>query len=244
MKGFCLEVWGDFACFTRPELKTERMSYDVPTPSAVRAFFEAIFWKPAISWRVRKIEVLEPIRFISVRRNEVASKAGERSEGIFIEKDRQQRAGLFLRDVKYRFYAEFDYIKPEDRPPVIRPTDNWLYDAEEKLLYEQAEALKYRDESEAKYAAMFERRAKRGQYFHHPYFGCREFPAEFRLIPDPEQEPVKIPDEFCNPMERDLGIMFFDWDYSNPDLKQLYYHPIMKKGVIEVPERESKEVIG
>src|SRR5690554_844621 len=97
-KQFCIEVWGDYACFTRPEMKVERVSYDVITPSAARAVFEAIFWKPAIQWKVKKIEVLNPIRWISVRRNEVGKLMSPQSKQIFIEDDRQQRAGLFLRD--------------------------------------------------------------------------------------------------------------------------------------------------
>ncbi|MDD4623570.1 MAG: type I-C CRISPR-associated protein Cas5c, partial [Kiritimatiellae bacterium] len=115
MRGFCLEVSGDFACFTRPEMKVERVSYDVITPSAARAIFEAILWKPAIRWQITKIEVLNPIRWASVRRNEVAGIASPRSGGIMIEDSRQQRAGLLLRDVRYRLYAEFTFIPVEKR---------------------------------------------------------------------------------------------------------------------------------
>ena len=114
-KGFCLEVKGDFACFTRPEMKVERVSYDVITPSAARAIFDAILWKPAIRWRITKIEVLNPVRWANIRRNEVASVASPRSPGIFIEDARQQRAGLILRDVNYRLHGEFDFISPEKR---------------------------------------------------------------------------------------------------------------------------------
>jgi CRISPR-associated protein Cas5d len=109
---YCLEVSGEFACFTRPEMKVERVSYDVMTPSAARAIFEAILWKPAIRWHVSKIEVLNPIRWISVRRNEVEAVASTRNvvrsvgsvddSGFYIEDERQQRTGLFLRDVCYR----------------------------------------------------------------------------------------------------------------------------------------------
>lgn len=109
MKGFCLEVSGPYACFTRPEMKVERVSYDVITPSAARAIFDAILWKPAIRWKVKRIEVLAPIRWVSVRRNEVGKVASPRSKGIFIEDERQQRAGLFLRDVTYRLFAEFEF---------------------------------------------------------------------------------------------------------------------------------------
>ena len=110
MKGFCLEVSGDYACFTRPEMKVERVSYDVITPSAARGIFTAIFWKPAIRWRITKIEVLNPIRWTSVRRNEVSAVASPRSGGIFVEDARQQRAGLILRDVRYRLRGEFDVV--------------------------------------------------------------------------------------------------------------------------------------
>ena len=119
MRGFCLEVSGEFACFTRPEMKVERVSYDVITPSAARGIFTAIFWKPAISWRITKIEVLNPIRWASVRRNEVSAKASPRSSGILIEDARQQRAGLILRDVRYRLYAECDFIPPRN---AVRPS--------------------------------------------------------------------------------------------------------------------------
>jgi CRISPR-associated protein Cas5d len=109
VKGFCLEVSGPYACFTRPEMKVERVSYDVITPSAARAIFDAILWKPAIFWQVTRIDVLAPIRWISIRRNEIGKVASPRIDGIFIDdgNSRQQKAGLFLRDVKYRIYAEF-----------------------------------------------------------------------------------------------------------------------------------------
>ena len=131
MKGFCLEVSGPYACFTRPEMKVERVSYDVITPSAARAIFDAILWKPAIRWYVKKIEVLAPIRWISVRRNEVGKVASPRSSGIFIEVERQQRAGLFLRDVKYRLYAEFDFIPLDQRWKIYNPVPEYLVDIEE-----------------------------------------------------------------------------------------------------------------
>ncbi len=160
MKGFCLEVNGPYACFTRPEMKVERVSYDVITPSAARAIFDAILWKPAIFWRVKRIEVLAPIRWISVRRNEVGKVASPKSTSIFIEEARQQRAGLFLRDVKYRLHAEF-------------------------LLTEKAGA----EDNEGKFAEMFRRRAASGQCFSQPYLGCREFAAEFRLVA-PDTDPA------------------------------------------------------
>ena len=116
-KPFCIEIWADYACFTRPELKVERLSYDVPTPSAVRAVFEAIFWKPAIRWQVNKIEILNPIKWISVRRNEVGALMSPQSAGLFINDARQQRSGRFLSDVRYRFYATLEYIPIASRLP-------------------------------------------------------------------------------------------------------------------------------
>jgi CRISPR-associated protein Cas5d len=235
MKGFCLEVSGDYACFTRPEMKVERVSYDVITPSAARAVFDAILWKPAIYWQVKKIELLAPIRWISVRRNEIGKVASPKSDGIFIEIDRQQRAGLFLRDVKYRLYAEFVFIPPEKRGSVFNPVPEWLIDEEEISDLKKPDVRK--DETEAKYAAMFERRASKGQHFHHPYLGCREFAAKVCLV-DPAKEPITTIAE-----TRDLGWMLYDLDYSNPkDLKPMFFRARIDNGVIFVPPPDSAEV--
>ncbi len=231
MKGFCLEVSGPYACFTRPEMKVERVSYDVITPSAARAVFDAILWKPAIFWRISRIEVLAPIRWISVRRNEVGAVASTRKSHIFIEDERQQRAGLFLRDVKYRLFAEFEFIPPEKRGKVYNPVPDYLQDAEELEIVRQ-------DEKPAKYASMFERRAKKGQCFNQPYLGCREFSANFRLV-DPSVEPaMPIPET------RDLGWMLYDLDYSNlVDPKPLFFRPKIENGVITVPDRNNSEEV-
>ena len=175
MKGFCLEVSGPYACFTRPEMKVERVSYDVITPSAARAIFDAILWKPAIFWQVKRLEVLSPIKWISVRRNEVGAVASPRKKQIFIEDNRQQRAGLLLRDVKYRLFAEFEFIPPEKRAVGFNPLPEYLSDKAEQ-------AMIHKDETPAKYAAMFKRRAQKGQCFNQPYLGCREFSARFRLV--------------------------------------------------------------
>lgn len=240
MRGFCLEVSGPYACFTRPEMKVERVSYDVITPSAARAIFEAILWKPAIRWRVTKIEVLSPIRWISIRRNEVGKVASTRSSGILIEDDRQQRAGLLLRDVCYRIHAEFDFIPPDERANAVNPLPEWMQDAGERET--QALPDTRPDESEAKYAAMFQRRARKGQCFNQPYLGCREFSAEFRLIEDPDSEavakpPVEVPNE--------LGWMLYDLDFSDPaNPRPLFFKPSIIDGVILVPARDSKEVRG
>lgn len=236
MKGFCLEVDGPYACFTRPEMKVERVSYDVITPSAARAIFEAILWKPAIIWRMKRIEVLAPIRWISVRRNEVGKVASPRSEGIFIEDDRQQRAGLFLRDVKYRLHAQFDFIPPEKRSRTINPVPDYLIDEEEAVELQKADIKP--DETEAKYAAMFERRAKKGQHFHQPYLGCREFAAQVRLVEPRTESAVPIGET------RDLGWMLYDLDYANPtDPKPLFFRPELKNGVITIPDRNNAEEV-
>lgn len=232
MKGFCLEVSGRFACFTRPEMKVERVSYDVITPSSARAIFSAIFWKPAINWRITKIEVLNPIRWTSIRRNEVSKVASPQSEGIFIEDERQQRAGLILRDVKYRLWAEFDMVEDNRRPKATFPLPEWIEDKEEK-----EEARK--DETPGKYAAMFERRAKKGQYFMHPYLGCREFSCDtIRLVKDLAGEPEPVAET------RDLGFMLYDIDYT--DSKNpipMFYRPKLVNGVITVPDVNSGEVV-
>ncbi|MDD4996982.1 MAG: type I-C CRISPR-associated protein Cas5c [Syntrophales bacterium] len=245
MKGFCLEVSGDYACFTRPEMKVERVSYDVITPSAARAIFDAILWKPAIYWQVKKIEVLAPVKWISVRRNElsVTVNDGNLQSGICIDelksdgrlKYRQQRAGLFLRDVKYRLHAEFVFIPPEKRSKVVNPIPEWLIDADEAADLKKPDMRK--DETEAKYAAIFDRRAKKGQHFHQPYLGCREFAANVRLI-DTTAEPITpIPET------RDLGWMLYDLDHSAPaNIKPMFFRAKIEDGVITVPPPDSKEV--
>jgi CRISPR-associated protein Cas5d len=234
-KGFCLEVTGDYACFTRPEMKVERVSYDVITPSASRAIFDAILWKPAIRWRITKIEVLNPIRWTNVRRNEVASVASPKSQGIFIEDVRQQRAGLILRDVRYRLYGEFDFIPPEKRGKTPNPGPEWLADSAEVSELRKPDVRP--DETEAKYAAMFERRARKGQHFHQPYLGCREFAADVRLV-DPAEEPAAP-----IPQDANLGWMLYDLDFSDPaNIKPMFFRPEMKQGVIAVPHPESEEV--
>ena len=223
---FCLEVWGPMACFTRPELKVERVSYDVITPSAARAIFEAIFWKPAIRWQVTKIEVLNPIKWTSVRRNEVGAVAGKTP--IFIEEKRQQKNTLLLQDVRYRIWAKLVFIPQWKRGEPKNP----MIDNEENDLL--------RNENPGKYNAMFERRACKGQCFNQPYLGTREFSASFRLV-NPEQEELVMPIE----ESRDLGLMLYDMDFEGnaekPDA--MFYHAIMEKGVIIVPPKDSKEVL-
>ncbi len=219
MKPYCLELSGPYACFTRPEMKVERVSYDVMTPSAARACFEAILWKPAIRWHVRRIEVLKPIRWINLRRNEVASvvstrnvetamKQGQGGLALHIEDDRQQRAGLFLRDVAYRVHADLEFLPTRDP---------------------EARAPKYHE--------MFERRAAKGQCVNQPYLGCREFAAAFRLVSDPTAASAPIAET------RDLGFMLHDLDFSNPaDPQPRFFRARMENGVVSVPAWDSAEV--
>jgi len=231
MKGFCLEVSGPFACFTRPEMKVERVSYDVITPSAARAIFDSILWKPAIFWNIRRIDVLAPIKWMSVRRNEVAAVASPRKACIYVEDNRRQRAGLFLRDVRYRLYGDFDFIPPDKRMKSVNSLPEGMLSAED------ATDIK-KDESPAKYAAMFERRARKGQCFNQPYLGCREFSADFRLV-NPETEPAEPVQE-----SRDLGWMLYDMDFSDPtDPRPLFFNARMENGVIRVPSRDNKEEV-
>lgn len=228
-KQFCIEVWGDYACFTRPEMKVERVSYDVITPSAARAVFEAIFWKPALRWKVKKIEVLKPIRWVSVRRNEIGKLMSPQTKQIFIEEDRQQRAGLFLCDVAYRLYAELEFIP-------LRNRNN--HEISEVLKDQDEEIILKNTENPGKYNAIFERRAKKGQCFTQPYLGCREFSCNFRFIEDIEYEELKPIDE-----TRDLGFMLYDMDFSDEhDPKAMFFRAQLVNGAIEVPSHESEEV--
>lgn len=232
-KSYCLEVWGDYACFTRPEMKVERVSYDVITPSAARAIFEAIFWKPAIHWKITMIEVLNPIRWISVRRNEVGTVMSDRSDGIYIENNRQQRAGLLLRDVKYRLHAELVFIPAGKRKTPARVMPDYLMDADEK------NDLKS-DENPGKYYAMFERRARKGQCFNQPYLGCREFSCAFKYIDNPPKEAQAYP---AISETRDLGFMLYDMDFTDPqDIKPAFFRVNIKNGIIEIPDWDSEEV--
>ena len=229
-KEFCLEVWGDYACFTRPEMKVERVSYDVITPSAARSIFEAIFWKPAIRWNITRIEVLNPIKWVSVRRNEVGSTMSDRSPHLFIEDNRQQRAGLFLKDVRYRIHAQLEFVNPKERKTVGNIVPDALVDPHER------EALKA-DENPGKYNAMFERRAKKGQCFNQPYLGTREFTASFRLVTNLEGEPKPVAES------RELGFMLYDMDYTNlADPKAMFFRASMNEGVVVVPPLTSEEV--
>lgn len=225
-KEYCLEVWGDWACFTRPELKVERVSYDVITPSAARAIFEAIFWKPAIHWQVTKIEVLNPIKWTTIRRNEVGAVASK--SPIFIEDKRQQKNSLLLKDVHYRIWAKLKFIPQWKR----KETKNPLIDNEEQELLRK-------DENPMKYYQMFERRASKGQCFTQPYLGCREFAANWRYIDDTEQLAPPLAED------REFGIMLYDMDFEGNPKKPdaMFYRARMEQGVIVVPDKDSEEVL-
>lgn len=214
--GVKLRVWGNYACFTRPEMKVERVSYDVITPSAARAILEAIYWKPSIRWVIDRIHVLKPIKFTNIRRNELGSKIsvsnvkkamrGHRTElSLFIEDNRQQRAATVLKDVEYVIEAHFEVIGKED-----------------------VESGKHTD--------MFKRRARKGQCFKQPYLGCREFTAYFELLEN--GMPIQDIQE-----DRDFDWMLYDIDFKN-DMKPMLFKAKMCNGIIEVPAPESEEVIG
>ncbi|NLA58578.1 MAG: type I-C CRISPR-associated protein Cas5 [Firmicutes bacterium] len=217
--GVKLRVWGDYACFSRPEMKTERVSYDVITPSAARGILDAIHWKPAIRWVVDRIKVLNEIRFDNIRRNEVggkipASNVKRAMKGQLVQlaqyatEDRQQRGSLLLRDVAYIIEAHFE-------------------------LTEQAQG----EDTPEKHYNMFVRRARTGQCFHRPYLGCREFPAHFELI---EADLLTIP-SFYDGQEIDLGWMLLDIDFE-ADMTPRFFRAVMKNGVIEVPRMERGKV--
>ncbi|MCP5249056.1 MAG: type I-C CRISPR-associated protein Cas5 [Candidatus Accumulibacter sp.] len=242
MKAYCLEVSGDFACFTRPEMKVERVSYDVMTPSAARAIFESILWKPAIRWRVIRIDVLKPIHWISLRRNEVgavvpinsvkgAMNRGSGELGMYVEDVRQQRAGLFLRDVAYRIHAVFELCDGSRHrsnfPYLVRQPIN---DPDEQRAADEANNV-------PKFMAMFERRARKGQCFNQPYLGCREFACDFRLVEDVQAVSAPIAES------RDLGWMLHDLDFDNPaDPQPRFFRAAVKSGVLAVPDWSDPEV--
>lgn len=210
---FILEISGDLACFTRPELKVERVSYPVITPSAARSILMAILWKPAIRWKVLKIEILKPIQWTNIRRNEVGTKMSERSGSLYIEDNRQQRASMLLKDVAYRIHADFDMTSEAGE------SDNYV-----------------------KFAEMFKRRAKKGQYFHQPYLGCREFPCDFRLL-EKAEDGLPLED-----ITQDFGFMLYDMDFSKSDPRDsnnaepMFYQCKAVNGVITVPPADSEEV--
>lgn len=203
-----LRARGPLACFTRPEMKVERVSYQVPTPSAARGLLEAVLWKPAIQWRIQRIRVLNPIQFTAFRRNEVNTKASGPSRATvdsggaaplyFADEDRAQRNTVALRDVDYVIEAVMCLTNKAG------PGDNMT-----------------------KFVDMFERRVRKGQHFHQPYFGCREFAAH--VLPA-EGAPSPIEESL------DLGIMLWDLDYGKKRNHPRFFNARLERGVIEVPE--------
>lgn len=208
-----LEVWGDYACFSRPEMKTERVTYDVPTPSAARGIVEAVFYHPGLRWRIDRIHVLKPVRFTSIRRNEVkggvtnrtvreAARSGGQDLYIAASKQIVQRAALVLQDVHYVIEAHFEMTEQ------AAPSDN-----------------------PGKFQDIVTRRMEKGQCFHTPYFGCREFPVYFRPWPG-----GPIP---AIPETRDLGFMLYDMDYADPkNIHPLFFRAKLENGVLNTADCE------
>ena len=208
-----LEVWGAYALFSRPELKVERVSYDVPTPSAARGIVEAVYYHPGLRWYIDRIHVLNPIRFVSIWRNEVTDKISGRNvrqaaqgggQPLYLVTSQKivQRSSLLLQDVHYVIEAHFemtDKAAPSDNP--------------------------------GKFQDIVTRRMERGQCFHTPYFGCREFPVSFRRWPG---GPIPTIDE-----TRDLGLMLYDFDYSDPAaITPTYFRARLEHGVLNTQNCE------
>lgn len=215
-----IEVWGDYACFSRCELKTERVSYDMMTPSAARGIVEALFWHPGMRWVIDRIHVCAPIRFTNIRRNEVKDTISARkvktameqgTGGLYLATPEsiQQRAAMILRDVHYVIEAHFEMTEQ------AAPSDN-----------------------PGKFQDIIKRRLARGQCYHMPYFGTREYPVNFKpcqLIPP-------CPQELAG--EKDLGWMLLDMDYSNPqNIQPRFFRALLRDGVLEVPPINSPEVV-
>lgn len=210
-----IRVWGPYALFSRPEMKVERCSYDVLTPSAARGLLEAIYWHPGLRWCIDKIQVVKPIRFTSVRRNEVKSKVSasnalqvyngvDKPLYINTKEDIVQRASILLCDVEYVIEAHFEMTEKANA------TDN-----------------------PGKFQDIIKRRLKRGECYHMPYFGCREFPANFALC---EEE---ISSYYENEPEKDLGFMLYDMDYTDPNnIQPMFFRAVMKHGTIDLRDCE------
>jgi len=229
--GIKLHVWGDYACFTRPEMKAERVSYDLITPSAARGLVEAVYWKPQIRWVIDRIHVLKPVQFTNVRRNEVSAKVtvkgntgvtaaiaeGRGNLGIYIEDSRQQRAAMILTNVAYVIEVHFDILEYrfERNGPELSAND-----------------------VAGKHLDMFIRRVRGGQYFSHPYLGCREFPASFALVEDELPASELPPDQ----RDKDFGFILHDIAFDqDPRTKKVrsatprFFRAEMRNGVVEVP---------
>lgn len=214
-KGVKVRVWGDLALFSRPEMKVERCSYDMMTPSAARGILEAIYWHPGLSWVIDRIHVRKPIQFTSIRRNEVKNKisannvltvmnGGDKPLYISSKEDIVQRAAILLRDVDYVIEAHFE-------------------------MTEQANS----SDNPGKFKDIVMRRLRRGECYHMPYFGCREFPANFELYEDEEVD-TAYQDE-----KKDLGYMLYDFDYTDPeDIQPMFFRAVLSDGVLDVRDCE------
>ncbi len=216
-----LEVWGNLALFTRPEFKTEKVSYDVMTPSAARGILESIFWHPGLKFVVDRIHVCAPIRFTNLRRNEVKATASARAARTVMEQGKgqlylatsqeiQQRASMLLRDVHYVIEAHFemtDKAAPSDNP--------------------------------GKFQDILTRRIRKGQFYSKPYFGCREFPVNFRMCTEIPPCPQELQGR------RELGWMLYDMDYSDPEnITPRFFRGVLENGVLQIPPWDSEEVRG
>ena len=207
--GIRLECWGAYACFTRPEMKVERVSYDVMTPSAARGLIEAIYWHPGLRYVIDEIDVLNPIRFMNVKRNEVEKKlsasdvfsAAKVGKSLYLctKENSAQRAAMILRDVKYCIHAHFE-------------------------MTDKAAA----GDNPGKFQDILCRRARKGQCFHQPCFGCREFPADFRLVEEGETvEPISE--------TRHLGYMLYDMDFHDPaHIVPMFFNAKLEEGVLDL----------
>lgn len=211
-----VEVWGNYALFSRPEMKVERVSYDVITPSAARGILEAIYWHPGVKYEIERIFVLNKIRFTNIRRNEVSQKISAENVRKFIKsrkgeiyiaasKVRTQRAAMVLKKVHYIIETSVSLADPFNKK------DNFL-----------------------KVFNILERRLSKGQCYYTPYFGVREFPAKFKLCGNIQSVKTAYPDEV-----RDLGFMLYDMDYSDKEnIRPLFFRAIMKNGIIDVKNPE------
>ncbi len=213
--GVRVRVWGDYALFSRPEMKVERCSYDIMTPSAARGILEAIYWHPGMCWKIDRIQIIKPIQFTSIRRNEVKSKIsannvlpvynGAKKELFLSSKEEiVQRASLLLKEVEYIIDAHFeltDKANESDNP--------------------------------GKFKDIIMRRLKRGECYHTPYFGCREFPVNFCLCEG------EVHGAYEAVEEKDLGFMLYDMDYSNPEnIQPMFFRAVMRRGVVDLRDCE------
>jgi len=220
-----LRAWGDLACFTRPEMKVERVSYPVITPSAARGLLEAILYKPQFRWRIQRIAVRRPIQFLAFRRNEVKSKASRNPEPIFADEDRTQRNTLALRQVDYVIEASLVLTPLAGRP----------------RLHPHGEDEPTGDDNIGKYFGMARRRIEQGQCFHQPSFGCREFPAHFELA---DASAMHVTSGLN--ADADLGLMLYDvfdldigdgWQSGKVEARPqiTFFRATLKNGIVEIP---------